>query len=448
MTIKKLKAGVGLLLIAVIVFTSFMPMSNAKAASDPIDINAKAAIVIEQSSGKILYGKNIDERLPIASMAKIMTEYLLFEAIKDGKVSWDQKYTPDDYVYEISQDNNLSNVPLRRDGSYTVEELYRATVIYSANAAAIGLAQVIAGSEAKFVELMNAKAKELGLSQYKFVNATGLENKDLHGKHPKGTNGDEENEVSAKDMAILANRLITDYPEVLETSSIAKTTFREGTDDQMNMPNWNFMLKGLVMQYEGVDGLKTGSTDTAGSCFTGTAERNGMRVITVVLNAKGGPLKTARFTETKKLLDYAFDHFEMKELYPKGQVIKGQEKAVVDQGKENEVALELKDSVSFPVKKGEEKSYQPKVELQKDKFNSDNTLTAPVKKGDTVGKVTAEYTGADKDYGFIQAGQNGSELVTKENVEKANWFILSMRSIGGFFSGIWGSIVDTVTGWF
>ncbi|MBP1084210.1 MULTISPECIES: D-alanyl-D-alanine carboxypeptidase family protein [Bacillus] len=447
MTIKNLKAGIGLLLIAVIVFTSFMPISKANAASDPIDVNAKSAIVIEQSTGKILYGKNIEERLPIASMAKIMTEYLLLEAIKDKKVSWDQKYTPDDYVYEISQDNSLSNVPMRRDGSYTVEELYKATAIYSANGAAIGLAEVIAGSEAKFVELMNAKAKELGLSEYKFVNATGLENKDLHGKHPEGTNGDEENEVSAKDMAILANRLVTDYPEVLETSSIAKTTFREGTDDKMDMPNWNFMLKGLVQEYEGVDGLKTGSTDSAGSCFTGTAERNGMRVITVVLNAQGGPLHTARFTETKKLLDYAFNHFEMKELYPKGQVIKGQEKALVDQGKKHEVALELNDSLSFPVKKGEEKNYQPKVELQKDKYTSDNKLTAPVKKGDAVGKVTAEYTGSDKDYGFIQAGKN-SELVTKENVEKANWFILSMRSIGGFFSGVWGSIVDTVTGWF
>ncbi|MBD5020943.1 serine hydrolase, partial [Xanthomonas citri pv. citri] len=178
--------------------------------------------------------KNADKRLPIASMTKMMTEYLLLEAIDQGKVKWDQTYTPDDYVYEISQDNSLSNVPLRKDGKYTVKELYQATAIYSANAAAIAIAEIVAGSETKFVEKMNAKAKELGLTDYKFVNATGLENKDLHGHQPEGTSVNEESEVSAKDMAVLADHLITDYPEILETSSIAKTKFREGTDDEMD----------------------------------------------------------------------------------------------------------------------------------------------------------------------------------------------------------------------
>lgn len=149
---------VSILALALIV-TAFTPMSKAKAAEDPFNVNAKAAILIEASTGKILYSKNAEQRLPIASMAKMMTEYLLLEAIAEGKVKWDQTYTPDDYVYEISQDRSLSNVPLRKDGSYTVKELYQATAIYSANAAAIGLAEVIAGSESKFVEKMNAKNK-------------------------------------------------------------------------------------------------------------------------------------------------------------------------------------------------------------------------------------------------------------------------------------------------
>lgn len=148
------------------------------------------------------------------------------------------------------------------------------------------------------------------------MNATGLENKDLHGKQPKGTGPDEESEVSAKDMALLAQHLIKDHPEILETSSIAKTKFREGTDDEMDMPNWNFMLKGLVKEYEGVDGLKTGSTDSAGSSFTGTAKQGDMRVIAVILNAKGN-LHTARFDVAKKLFDYAFKNFTMKEMYKK-----------------------------------------------------------------------------------------------------------------------------------
>jgi len=134
---------VSILALALIV-TAFTPMSKAKAAEAPFNVNAKAAILIEASTGKILYSKNAEQRLPIASMAKMMTEYLLLEAIAEGKVKWDQTYTPDDYVYEISQDRSLSNVPLRKDGSYTVKELYQATAIYPANAAAIGLAEGIA----------------------------------------------------------------------------------------------------------------------------------------------------------------------------------------------------------------------------------------------------------------------------------------------------------------
>lgn len=441
LNIKKCKQLMMSFFVLTLIVTCLAPMSRAKAASDPIDVNASAAIMIEASSGKILYSKNADKRLPIASMTKMMTEYLLLEAIDEGKVKWDQTYTPDDYVYEISQDNSLSNVPLRKDGKYTVKELYQATAIYSANAAAIALAEVMAGSETKFVDKMNAKAKELGLTNFKFVNATGLENKDLHGKQPEGTSVDEESEVSAKDMAILADRLITDYPEILDTSSIAKTKFREGTDDEMDMPNWNFMLKGLVSEYKGVDGLKTGSTDSAGSCFTSTAERNGMRVITVVLNAKGN-IHTGRFDETKKMLNYAFDNFSMKEIYAEGKQVKGHKTISVDKGKDKEVGIVTKKAFSIPVKNGDEKNYKAKVTLDKDK------LDAPVKKGAKVGKLTATYTGDDKDYGFLSTNVSGVDLVTKDKVDKANWFILTMRGIGGFFSGIWGSIVDTVTGWF
>lgn len=437
---KKFKQLIMLVVAFAVVIGAFSPMSNAKAANDPINVNAKAAILIEASSGKVLYSKNADERLPVASMAKMMTEYLLLEAIHEGKVKWDQTYTPDDYVYEISQDRSLSNVPLRKDGSYTVKELYQATAIYSANAAAIALSEVVAGSEKNFVEQMNKKAKELGMKNFKFVNATGLANKDLHGKQPVGS-VDEENEVSARDMAILADHLIKDYPEILDTASVAKTKFRKGTDDEMDMPNWNFMLKGLVQEYKGVDGLKTGSTDSAGSCFTATAERNGMRVISVVLNAKGN-IHTGRFDQTKKMLDYAFRNFTMKELYAKGDQVKGNETVKVDQGKDQEVAIVTEKAFSIPVKNGEEKNYKAKVTLDK------KELSAPVKKGEKVGTLTAAYTGDQKDYGYVGSDVSGVKLVTKENDEKANWFVLTMRSIGGFFAGIWNSIVETVTGWF
>ena len=128
-----------------------------------LNLNVDAAILIDADTGKILYEKNSETALGIASMTKMMTEYLLFEAIEEGKVTWDQQYNVTEYTYKISQDRRLSNVPLREDGSYSIKELYEAMAIYSANAATIAIAETIAGTEDNFVKLMNEKAEEMGL---------------------------------------------------------------------------------------------------------------------------------------------------------------------------------------------------------------------------------------------------------------------------------------------
>jgi len=448
----RIKQLIAIVVAFAFVITSFYPYSNAQAA-EPISINASSAIIIEESTGTILYGKNVDEMLPVASMAKVMTEYLVLEAIKDGKIKWDQTYTPTEYVYEISQNRNLSNVPLRLDGSYNVEELYEAMAIYSANGAAIGLAELIAGSETAFVKMMNDKAKELGLTNYEFVNATGLENKDLLGKHPEGTSADAESKVSARDMALLSQRLIQDFPDILKTASIAKKTFREGTDDATEMPNWNWMLPGLVYGYEGVDGLKTGSTSSAGSCFTATAEKNGMRVITVVMNAKaedgGGDVKNPRFFATEKMLNYAFDHFTVKEVFPAGYQIKKESTIPVVKGKEDSVSVETKKAVTLVVKNGEEESYKASYKIDSSQLTKAGELTAPVKEGQKVGTMIVNYAGEGEALSYVQKDKLPQvDLITKEAVEKANWFVLSMRGIGDFFGGLWGTVTDTVKGWF
>lgn len=436
----------------ILAMTVILPAKQASAAeNDALGINAKGAILVEASTGKILYGKNADDLLPIASMAKIMTAYLVLEAIDKGKIKWDQTYTPSDYVYRISQNRGLSNVPLRKDGTYNVKELYEAMSIYSANGAAISLAEIIAGSESNFVKLMNEKAKELGLKNFEFVNSTGLENGDLAGMHPEGTTADAENKLSARDMALLSQKLINDYPEYLETASIPRKEFREGTDDAIKMDNWNWMLKGLLFETEGVDGLKTGSTDSAGSSFTATAERNGMRIITVVLNAKGegGDLRTPRFKETKKMIDYAYNNFTMEEVYPKNYEIKKKSTLSVVKGKEKEVAVETNEALNLVVKRGEKESYEPSYVFDQKKVNADNEVQAPVKKGEKIGSMTVKYTGKGEDLGFLEEKSDANvDLVTKSGVEKANWFVLSMRGIGGFFGGLWGTVTNTVTGWF
>jgi serine-type D-Ala-D-Ala carboxypeptidase (penicillin-binding protein 5/6) len=438
-----------------LVFLMAMSMVQKPAsAQGDLDVNANAAILVEASTGKVLYEKNSETALGIASMTKMMTEYLLLEAIEEGKVKWDQKYTVPTNVSKMSHNTSLSNVSLREEGTYTIKDLYESMAIYSANASAMAIAETIAGSEANFAKMMNKKAEELGLENYKFVNSSGLNNKDLAPYVDQVVGGaEEENVMSAKDTATLAYRLLNDFPEVLETSSIAKKMFAEGTEDQFLMKNWNWMLPDLIRGYEGMDGLKTGTTDFAGACFTGTAERDGMRFISVVMDVQVEPGENsydARFAETRKMMDYAFNNYTMQELLPADYKIKGQKTLPVVKGKEKEVGIKSESALNMVVKNGEEDQYKPKFVVDKKKLNEDGKLTAPIKEGEKIGYVTLESKDKN-DLGYLtDKGANAakSSVVTVEGVEKANWFVLSMRAVGGFFGDIWGSVTSTVKGWF
>ncbi|KIL52632.1 D-alanyl-D-alanine carboxypeptidase family protein [Jeotgalibacillus soli] len=421
-------------------------------ANEVTDWNLDAAILIEASTGKVLYAQNPDALLGIASMTKMMTEYLLLEAVEEGRVSWDDQYSVNDKTFELSQDRALSNVPLRRDMQYSIQELYEAMAIYSANAATIAIAETIAGSEEEFVKMMNEKAAELGLENYNFVNSTGLNNTDMKGYHPEGTGATDENVMSARATAKLAHSLITEFPEVLETSSIPTKTFREGTDDAIEMDNWNFMLPSLVFGYEGVDGLKTGTTDFAGYTFTGTAKRGDMRLISVVMNAtdeNGVGSYAARFGATADLFDYGFNNFSMQEIVPANYTVEGQETLPVGKGKEDSVAIESKDPIHMVVSNGQEEAYKPVLQLDEGLLNEAGELTAPIEKGEVVGSLTVDL--GDDSLGFLDENSASSvhvDVVTTEGVEKANWFVLSMRAIGGFFGNVWDTVTSTVKGWF
>ena len=420
---------------------------NAAEAAEAPDIKAEASILIDASSGKILYQNNPELTLSPASMTKMMSEYLVLEAISKGEVSWDEKVTVSDTIQKLSQNRSLSNVPLRVGEQYTVKELYEAMAIYSANAATMALAEHVAGTEAKFVEMMNAKGKEMGMKEYKFVNSSGLNNRDLLGNHPAG-DADEENMMSARSTGLLAYHLLKDYPEVLETTSTPVKKFREGTDDQITMKNWNWLLPSLVYadkyKVEGIDGLKTGSTDLAGFAFTGTAKQGDMRLISVVMKTDS---YEARFEETSKLLNYGFDQFEQKTIVSKGDKADGESSVNVVKGKEKEVGVAAGESFNTVTVKNTEEPFELSYEYDKSLLNKDGELTAPIKEGDQVGKVVLKATG--EDFGYI-TGDKGSSvpLVATETVEKAGWFTLTMRAIGGFFSGVWTSVADAVTGLF
>ncbi|MGG3520548.1 serine hydrolase [Bacillus pseudomycoides] len=398
-------------------------------AEGKIHIEAAAAILFDADTGKILHEQNPDELLAIASMSKLIVVYSVLEAIKEGKITWDTKVNISDYAYEISRNNEFSNVPFEKGRQYTVKELYHSIVIFSANGSSIALAELLAGNEKNFLNLANEHAKKLGLKKYKFVNATGLNNADLKGKHPEGTDPNGENSLSARDMGILSKTIITKYPEILEDTKQRFRSFPDNHPKPIRMENWNWMLPGAAFAYEGTDGLKTGSSDTAGYGFTISAKRGDLRLISVIIKTKS---MDERFTESRELIDYGFNNFEKQKL----KIDKNNTISVV-KGKEDTVTVTPEKEMTVITKKGSKPSYKVSTEADKS-LAEDEKLVAPIKKDAKVGSLVLEST---DQYGFLD-GSKKMKIAAKttEEVEKANWFVLTMRSIGDFFSNMWSKI--------
>ncbi|PEA15677.1 D-alanyl-D-alanine carboxypeptidase [Bacillus thuringiensis] len=254
----------------------------------PPEINAKAAMIIDASDGDIIYQYNENEAFAPASMSKMMTAYLLLESIHNGKVRWED---PVKMSAKAAQTEG-ARIPVQVNDTLTVKDLYHALMIESANNSAVALAEHMAKSEKDFVQLMDAKAKQLKMSEHaKFANASGLQ-------EPDGS----ETKMTAADVAQLAYHLIKDYPEILEVTHLRQSQL---AFNNINVISTNDMLNknNKSLYIEGMDGLKTGFTDSAGYCFTGTAKQGDNRIITVVM---GTSSKTKRFTETNRLMSYAF----------------------------------------------------------------------------------------------------------------------------------------------
>lgn len=418
----------------------FNVATEVSAATDAPEIKAAAAFAIEPTTGKVILNQNGDEQLGIASMTKMMVEYILFEAIENGDVTWDQQVPISDYAHEISQNRELSNVPLRSDFTYSIEELYQALAIYSANGATIAIAEAIAGSEPEFVDMMKTQLDEWEITNYQVVNTTGLNNSDLLGNVYPGSSETDENTMTARGIAEVAMHLVNDFPEVLETTNVPEMTFREGTSDATHMQNWNWMLDGLVYERENVDGLKTGTTDFAGASITGTAKENDMRIITVVMNAENGQTDLeSRFRETDRIMDWAFENWEVLDVYSKGDVMTEAGTVEVDKGKEDATEIAAGKDVTLVVPEGTEKDaltvdFKANAEL----LNENNQLTAPIEKGAEIG--TAQFSTEEDELGYIDEN-SGISAVTPEAVEKANIFVLAGRWIGDFFTDLYNNIV-------
>ena len=379
------------------------------------DIKAKSAIAADPKTGQILYAKNIDEQLPIASMTKMISLAVVLDQIKAGKLNWDDQITISDELSTLSVHPDLSNVPLVAGQSYSVRDLFDASIIASANACIMALADKIAGNQENFVNMMKEKLKSWGITQCHIITSTGLNNTYLTNWKYPNTSDDDENTMTAKDVAIVAMHIVNDYPEFLQVSKKATATFAGNYE----MTNWNLMLPSLPVYTEGVDGLKTGTTDKAGACFAGTANRNNFRIITVVMNAENGQTdKTARFVQTKNLMEYVYNNFEQQTI-SKNKTIDTFKTIQVKDAKEITQPVVTQKETTIAVAKNS----QPTFKEQKT-----TSLTAPVQK-DTKA-VTLEV---ENQLGYLTKPVT-LNLVTKHSVEKANFFVRAGREIKSWFN--------------
>jgi D-alanyl-D-alanine carboxypeptidase (penicillin-binding protein 5/6) len=439
--------GLGGLIVLLFIFSLLCPApANAQTA---FDVEAGSAILVDLKTGTILFEKNGDEALPPASMSKMMTEYLVMEAIEEGHINWDTPVTVSEYAHYIAGLDGTSRVWLAQGEKRTVKELYTAMAVYSANDATVALAEAVAGSEQQFVQMMNEKADALGMTNTRYVNSTGLPN-DMLGPYVHTGEASDENAMSARDTAILARALLSEYPEVLDFSSIPVVEPGKGKGQfPVRLINFNWMLpghpNGSQYSYDGLDGLKTGFTDLAKYCFTATAEKNGLRLISVVMRTES---ESARFAETRKLLDYGFKNFGYHTFAEKGDKVAGSETLSVAQGKELEVPVVLGKSLEALIQLEETDQYTIEVEPIPDLVNEQGELVAPLEEGEPVASARLVYNG-ELQFGSLGPAQGlEAPLVTEQAVEEAGLFRKAWRGVTTFFSGLWSNVVEQVTSWF
>lgn len=384
-----------------------------------LGLEVKSAILIEADSGQVLFGVNPDEPLPLASMTKLMTEYIVLKEISTGRLNWDEMITVSQEAANTHRSE--SQIYLALGDKHTVRDLYIAMAVGSANDATKALAVAVAGSLDGFVAKMNETADELGLTTAIFTSVTGFEATTV---------------MSAGDMARLARIILTEHPEFLEFSSIQSYKFRDRDKDPM--VNVNYMLGANAnvpsfksLAYEGVDGMKTGFINAAGYNFTGTVMRDGLRFISVVMDTKHA---NTRFYETARLYDYAYTTFEKKTVLPPKTVVETLETVKIKKGVNKTVPVVTDKDITFVVQKAKE----AKIEMTSNEVTPAEELIAPIAAGTKVGTVTYTYadelTGKDLSYTV--------NLVTAEEAEKAGWFKLFFRAIGDFFAGLFDSIVN------
>lgn len=365
-----------LALIICFVFITRVNAENENISSDVINLKSQSGIIIEADTGKVLFEKDADTKRAPASMTKIMTMLLIVEELEKGNISLKDEVT----ISERAASMGGSQIYLEKGSTATVEELLTTIAVGSANDSAVAMAEKIGGTVENFVVLMNKRAKELGANNTTFKNPHGLD--------------EEGHETTARDMALIAKEVVK-HDNIIKLSSTYETTITHKNGKSLWLVNTNSLIK----FYSGLDGLKTGFTDKAGYCLTGTMKRNDMRLITVVMHAE---TKEDRNTDTINMMEYAYSMYNKKTLVSSENYLGNM---FIDNAKSRKVKYYLEKDANVIVDKNtREVNYKYDIEL--------DNIKAPLKKGDKIGTLKLTYNNEIIDY----------NLIVKEDVYKSNFF--------------------------
>lgn len=356
--------------------------TNATQENDTLNLESGAAILIEQTTGQVLYEKNCHEPLRPASVTKVMSILLIMEQIQEGKLSLTDRIS----CSETARGMGGSQIWLDTTETLTVDEMLKAICVVSANDCVVAMAEHIAGSESAFVQMMNDKAKALGMNDTCFKNCHGI---------------DEDGHItSAYDIALMSKELLNKYPEITKYTTIWMDSLRDGKSQLVNTNK-------LIKTYKGITGLKTGSTSLALYNLSASATREDLSLIAVIMKA---PSTKIRFAEAEKILDYGFAKFSFKSFGKEGDFVKN---VAITKGNKSTVEVVLESNSGTLIEKGKEKQIDQTIELEE-------SVSAPITKGQKLGEVTFSLEGK------VLATTN---IVAKTSVDKLNLFTMAKRVI-------------------
>jgi len=365
--------------------------------AEAFSIDAKAAVLMEPVSGKVLYAQNEHERLPPASVTKVMSMLLIMEAVDSGRIGWEEKII----TSTMAAGMGGSQIYLKEGEEMTLRDMFKAIAVVSANDASTAVAEHLYGSDVDFVDAMNARAKKLKLKNTHFANETGLPDPDHYS--------------SAYDLAVISRELLK-YPEVLKFTSIWMDSLRDG----------KFILRNtneLIRVYQGADGLKTGHTSEAKYCLAATAKRGDFRLLSVILGAESD---AARVAQTKRLLDYGFRNFQWKPVFESKKVIG---RVYIKGAKQEQVPVQLRSDFGVVVERGKELVVTTRI-------TSSKNIKFPIKSGARIGTISAVLDGK-------VIGQ--APVYAAENVEEANFLVKGWRWIRDFFKSLFSKKTEKLS---